>query len=215
MLHGRILLHSRGAWFSSLVLDTPTLPSGWVTIAAAGGFTLKGTVISDSGVFLDASHVSIVGGAGGLSKVMPPSAYENAQLRDPLDAVMRASGESLSSTISASILGAFLSKWTIVASTAARAIDELCGAASSALGRAITWRVLSDGTVWLGEESWPSEMLPAGSDILEQFPSEGRAVIGAETPSLLPGVNLDGFGHVAAVDHYLRPNKVRTWAWRD
>jgi hypothetical protein len=55
--------------------------------------------------------------------------------------------------------------------------------------------------------------MAAGSDLLEAFPAEGRYVIGAETPSLLPGVALEGVGHVAAVDHWITPHEVRSWAW--
>jgi hypothetical protein len=213
VLHGRVHLPGRRAWFASLVLDTATPPSGSVTIAADGGFSLKGTIVPDSGVFLEASHVSVVGGAGGLSKIISPAAYERAQLRDPLNAIMNDSGESLSSTVAASITGLQLDKWTLVASTAAQALDELCGIASTLGGQPVTWRVLDDGTVWLGVESWPASKLSSNDDVLEFFPSEGRYVIGAATPSILPGVNLDGVGKVGAVDHYLRPDMVRSWAW--
>lgn len=211
-LNGSIHLLSRGAWWAPLRLDASTAPIGKVTLAANGGLSLSGFVVT-GGVAYDVAHVQVVGGAGGLGKTLTPAAYQNAQLRDPLGAIMNTSGESLSSKIDSSILAVQLPTWTIVASKAARGIDELCGAASQALGQAITWRVLSDGTIWLGSESWPSQQIPSGSDVLDSFPGEGRFVIGADTPWLLPGVALTGVGNVGAVDHFFDSHEVRSWAW--
>lgn len=206
VLDGAIHMPSRGAWWARLRLDTATAPSGKVTISADGGLSLAGFV-AVSGVFCDVAQVQIVGGAGGLGKILTPAAWQNAQLRDPLNAIAGMTGESLSSTIDSSLLSIQLPAWTVVASNAARAIDELCGAASS------TWRVLSDGSIWLGVETWPAQEMPNGSDLLEVYPGEGRYVIGVDTPSLAPGVALSGVGNVAAVDHWIRPHEVRTWAW--
>lgn len=212
ILGGTIGAPARGPWFSQLKLDTASAPTGKVTIAFAGGLSITGFVIS-GGVAYDVAHVQIVGGAGGLSKTMAAAAYQNAQLRDPLSAIMSGSGEAQSSTIDASILAVQLPYWTIVSTTAARAIDELCGAASSALGKTITWRVLSDGTVWLGSETYPTQAIPSGSDVLDSFPADSRFIIGAESPWLMPGVSVSGVGNVVAVDHFFDSHEVRSWAW--
>jgi hypothetical protein len=211
VLSGRIHLPARGAWWASLQLDSQTAPAGAFTVSFPS-LSLSGAVIK-SGVFCDVAHAQIVGGVGGLGGTLTPAAYQNAQLRDPLEAIMNQSGEVLSSTVNSSILSVQLNAWTLVASTAARAIDELCGAAAAALGQAVTWRVLSDGTIWLGQETWPSQELPDGSDLLDAFPAEGRYVIGAESPSLLPGVAVNGIGNVAAVDHFITPSEVRSLLW--
>lgn len=205
-------LPGRGAWFAKLTLDTATAPSGQVTIAATGGLTLKGTVIT-GGVFCDVARVYVVGGAGGLRAASPTSAYQNAQLRDPLNAVLKAAGETLSATTSESVLAVLLDFWTVPASRTSLALDGLCRAASAAIGSDVVWRVLDDGTIWMGAETWPAAQLPFGADVLDFFPDEGRYVIGVDTPALLPGVNLDGVGQVAAVDHWLSDDEVRTWAW--
>jgi len=212
IIDGNLHLLSRGAWSGVLKLDTATAPTGKVTVSFQGGLSLSGYVFA-GGVAYDVVHVQVVGGAGGLTKTLRPAAYQNAQLRDPLAAIMSQSGESQSSTIDATVLAVQLPYWTIVASTTARALDELCGAAASALGKAITWRVLGDGTIWLGSETWPSKSMPNGSDLLDAFPAGGRFVIGADTPWLLPGVALSGVGNVGAVDHFFDSHEVRSWAW--
>jgi len=213
VLRMRVHMPQRRSWWGWLDLDTATAPTGKVTIAAAGGLSLVGTILQPSGVFLDSARVRVVGGAGGLEQVISPGAYENAQLRDPLNAILSAVGESLSSTVSASILSVLLSHWTLSAIPAAQAIDELSWAAADALGQSIIWRVLSDGTVWLGAETWPSQTMPAGADVLEQAPAEGRFVIGATTPFIVPGVNLQDVGNVIAVDHWVRHDRVRADVW--
>jgi hypothetical protein len=213
VLSGAIHFPRRGGWLARLVLDTPRLPAGRVTIAAANGLSATGTVIPGGGVFLDSSHVLVAGGAGGLGAMVSPAAYQGASLSDPLNAVLQAGGESLSTSVASSVTGVQLATWTVTATTVSRALDELCGAASDALDELIGWRVLDDGTVWLGAESWPSKKLPAGSDVLEVFPSEGRYVIGCATPALLPGVAIDGVGNVGAVDHWLRSSEIRSWLW--
>lgn len=213
VLRGRIHFPYRGAWFAPLVLDTATLPSGQVQIVVNGGFTLTGTIEQPSGVQLDAAHVRVVGGGGGLGTIVSPAAYENALLRDPLNAVLQQSGEKLSGTVDASITSLLLSKWTHVAQRAADAIDRLAYAAGHALGKVVVWRVLGDGTVWIGADTWTSQAMPSGSDVIDYFPEEGRYELGVEAPWLMPGVNVTGIGNVAAVDHVLEHDGNRSHAW--
>lgn len=213
VLRLRAHLPKRRAWWAWLDLDTATTPSGRVTIAAAGGLSLVGTVKKPSGAFLDSARIRVVGGAGGLDSIMSPAAFENAQLLDPLNAVLGAAGEKLSSTVSPSITGVLLSKWTLMAVSAGISIDALCSAASSQLGQDIGWRILEDGAVWLGAETWPAQAMPNGADVLEQDPVAGRFVIGSTTPFLLPGVNLDGVGNIVGVDHWVTHERVRADAW--
>jgi hypothetical protein len=49
--------------------------------------------------------------------------------------------------------------------------------------------------------------------VLDSFPADSRFVIGAESPWLLPGVNVAGVGKVVAVDHFFDHHEVRSWAW--
>jgi hypothetical protein len=200
----------RGWWWARAKLDAKTVPTGKVTLAAAGGLSLVGTVVPAlSGVFLDSAFVQLVGGAGGLGTVIAPTAFQNALVRDALNAILSGVGETASSTISPAVTSKLLAQWSIAAQTAAKALDHLATAAGAQV-----WRVLSDGTVWMGTEAWPAQSLPSTSDVLMQYPNEGRYEIGCQTPALLPGVKLSNVGvNVGAVDHYVEHDRVRSIAW--
>jgi hypothetical protein len=212
VLTARVHMPERGPWWALLTVDTAAAPSGVVTLAAAGGMSLRGFVAVD-GVAYDVAHVQLVGGAGGLGRQVGPAAWNNALLGDPLGAVLKTAGETLSSTVASSVTTVQLAGWSLPNQSTSAAIDALCAAASLQLKQAITWRVLTDGTIWLGAETWPAQQLPAGSDILDVLPAEGRYIIGAESPSLLPGVALANVGNVLAVDHWITHSEIRSWLW--
>jgi hypothetical protein len=212
VLRARIHAPRKGAWWSELYLDTSTAPSGSATIAASSGLSIKGTIVQ-AGVFLDSAHVRVIAGAAGLGKPSTPQAYQNASLSDPLNSLVSDAGETLGA-VDASILNVQLADWSVVGLPVGREIERLCGAASAALGSEVVFRFTNDGKLWLGVETWPSSSLPTSADVMEQFPDEGRYVIGAETPALMPGVKLSNIGaNVLGVDHWITASEVRTWAW--
>jgi hypothetical protein len=214
VMRGRIILPSFGNWCADLAVDTALAPTGSIVIAAAGGIELHGTVLDDrTAVHLDVCYLRVVGGAGGLGKDVS-GAYQRAQLRDPLNAIMKTTGEKLSTKVSDGVLGVSLNLWTLGRCRAARALDDLAAAAAKALGQTIRWRVLDDGTVWIGAETWPTVSMQTADVIVDVIPAERRVELGVETLTLLPGVHLDEVGKVAAVEHWIRPDKMRTWAWQ-
>jgi hypothetical protein len=194
-----------GVWTAHGRLDSTDVPTGQVLLEADGGFSLHGT-IARGGIHLDAAHVIVIGGAGGLHKEVSGS-YRSAQFRDPLDAIARAAGETLSADITEDLLSLQLTFWTLGACRASRGLDDLARFAG------VNWRLLPDGKLWLGEESWPSAEVPEEATIEDRFPIEKRVVLAVETPALLPGVDLVDVGRVVAVDHYIEADMVRTHAW--
>ncbi len=208
---GDIHMGLTGAWWAELVIATDQLPSGRATIAAAGGLSLTGTIRS-AGAYLLTTKVRLVGGAGGMSLDVV-GAFQGAELRDVLAEIMRQSGETQSGDIAADVLAVQLPSWTLGKCSAKRALDQLAAAAAQALGRAIGWRVLPDGSTWMGSEAWPAQAMPDDSVISKNAPAEGRAIIGCSTPFLLPGVNLDGVGQLAGVDHHIEPSQIRSEVW--
>lgn len=208
---GRLSLGLHGAGWADLTVASDAPPSGQVRLVVDGGLEWVGTVRS-AGAYLLTTEVRLVGGAGGLGLPVT-GAFQGAELRDVLSEVMRLSGETQSASCPADVLSVPLERWTLGQCTAARALDEIAEAAALHLGTSIGWRVLADGTVWMGAESWPLQAMPDDSVISAYHPDEGRAVLGCAAPSLLPGVNLDGVGRVAGVDHYIDPDRLRTEVW--
>lgn len=200
----------RGAAWAYARLEADAVPTGQATLAAADGISLAMTVIapqSGRDPFRDSVHVRLVAGAGGLSLPATPAAFDGAQLRDPLGALLAAAGEVQSPTISDAVLSTTIAHWTLHAVSVMAALNDLAAAAG------LSWRVLADGTIWFGLETWPAVTLPATADVLKYYPAEQRYVIGVETPALLPGVALSDLGiNVGAVDHFVDAEKVRTWA---
>jgi hypothetical protein len=205
VLRGHVSLPLVGAWHATLELDAAEAPSGAVVLAADDGFELHAAVVH-GGVQSDRAFVRIVGGAGGLGATVS-GAFRSAKLRDPLRVITTASGDTLSSTIASSLLTLSLPYWTLGVYPAWRALSELAAFAD------VSWRYLPDGTLWLGEEAWTAATLPEGDAIASRHPAQRRTVIATSTPSLLPGVDLEGVGQVHAVEHWIEPYEVRTWAW--
>jgi hypothetical protein len=196
---------------ADLALDLATTPSGAAKIIAKDGLSLACTIV-EAGVFLSAAYVRLVGGAGGLAKYVPAAFYKQPQISDLLNAVIQASGETLSGTIESTLTSIKVPFWSQARARGAAVLDTIAAAAAAHLNAAVNWRLLSDGTLWMGAETWPDEALPKGAAVLDVLPAERRYEIGAEVPTLVPGVNLDGVGNVVGVDHWLTPGAVRTWA---
>jgi hypothetical protein len=214
VLSAHITLPLRGPWTAEVVLDTPSDVTGSVTLAAMGGLSLAGTVAwGQVNTALQQWEGVLVGGAGGLSRTVS-GAYQFAQLRDPLGAIMQQSGET-QGDVAADVLAVSLPQFSLGSWTASAGLEQLAAAATSALASPVNWRVLSDGRVWIGVESWPAQALPAGAEIIDPAGADRRVTIGPQTPALLPGVNLDGVGRVIAVDHWIDAFSVRTWAWTE
>lgn len=209
VLDMRIVMPVRGPWFARGRLDTATAPTGEVTIEAVDGIELTGTIRTSS-VYMDAAHVEIVGGANGLGTVVS-GYYREAFLRVALNALCSQSGESASSTIAAAVLNVTLPAWTM-AGTAGAGLDALAAFASAQLDSDIGWRILDDGTIWIGAETWTTETLPDHAVVIDAKPEIGAYLIASETPTLLPGAALTDVGNVREVVHVIEPGKVRTWA---
>jgi hypothetical protein len=200
-----------GAWSADAVVDTAAGVSGPCTLALDGGLTLVGFA-ARTGVFLDTAYVRITGGgAGGLSKPARVQHYRQTTVRGIVGELMRTSGETLSATADAAVLALQLVAWTQQRQTVRQALSSLVE--DRRLGGGVSWRVLPDGTIWIGTETWPDAGLTAPADYQEivELPSEGWLDLGSEVPRIAPGVSLEG-RRVGYVEHVIRET-VRSRAW--
>ncbi len=216
VLNGSIMMPLNGIWTADIVVDQ-TEVDGFeagdsVTIASQDGFSFVGTVAPfRAGEFIDSVHVRILGGAGGMSSPVRPQSFvqPSAYVRDVLNALASDSGETLSSTISSSFTQSNLVAWAITAGPVSSALNVLLDIVAPTFG----WRMLADGTLWMGVETWPESS--AEHTILDHNPIEGTYMLGADSPLITPGVSLPVIGNINRVEHQLGQGMVRSKVWTE
>ena len=191
------LLPLAGVWSCDLDVDTDDELAGAVTIEVDGAVAFRGTVV-DGGVTHGLWRGRVVGGAAGLRRALPALAYLDATRADVVRDALAEAGETLSSTSGS--LAAAVARFHRAEGAAARAID----ATAAALGYG--WRVLADGTVWLGAEAWP-DAPEADVTLLDSDPRERRYSLGGDVLGIRPGTLLQVQDEASAV--FVRCGAVR------
>lgn len=216
VLSGVISMPLVGVWIADLKIDQPDgtgFDAGTaVTISGESGWSLSGTVAPDrSGDFLDAVHVRVLGGKAGMAKTAQAKAYvqPGAYARDVIKGLASSAGESVSSTADSVIMATNLTAWAVMAVPCARALETLL----DVVAPAAHWRILADGTLWVGNESWTS--LDGTYDLLSANPTEGFYDLGVEAPTITPGVSITSVGNVNRVEHEIAADKIRSRVWVD
>lgn len=150
----RLCVPRLGAWHVDAAIDTAQGGSsdfsGPLTLNVDGN-TFACTV-RRGGRTADVAVLRLVGGAGGLATIAAPKAYNGVTPQVVLSDLMATAGETLSGTIDPSLLATSWNAWT----TPAWSVGWVLAEVVSRLGADVVWRVLPDGTVWLGRESWPT-----------------------------------------------------------
>lgn len=215
VISGQVERPLTGVWTADLVLDQPDgsgfSPGTKVTLAADNGYTLNGVVDPHrTGDFLDAVHVRILGGAGGMGNtstarnLVQPGAF----VRDVLNALAIDSGESLSSTVDAGFLSSNLTAWSVIGGNP---VSQNLRALLNIVEPGFNWRILADGTLWMGSESWPRA---SGTyEVMTQNPADGSYEIGVDSPFVVPGTNLANVGHVSRVLDTITAGRLRSRIW--
>lgn len=222
VIRARIFLPRVGVWHADLTVDKPNALTGTVTIATAdGSFSLTGTV-QRNGIFQQTLSMRVVGGAGGLAnfaKTIQPKAFAGVTLQLPLAYILSSVGESLAPSGVApgqsdpGVLATVLRFWCVTQGTAKQALQRLLDPIAT------SWRMLPNGTVWVGTDTFP----PAPNvhfDVVERHFAEGVIMIGCEKPFLMPGTSITigasataGVQPVSYVVHDVNAGSVRTEAW--
>lgn len=201
ILEARVQMPSSGAWTADVVLPTDGGPGDMASATLDfGALQLVGTAVR-GGSYLGASMVRLVGGGAGLGTQMAPKEYRGVPLSIPLKEILAAAGDTLSAASEADALSYNLPRWLRFAQSAGEAIAAL----AVETGRA--WRVLADGTVWVGTESYPSAA-PA-YQLVRGDPHLGSVEVAMDAPLLIPGIGFLGFP-VVAVEHVVTEDRVRS-----
>jgi hypothetical protein len=200
-----------GAWHSDMLVESSEELTGQVRIVVDDGYkTFVGTAVRH-GEFAETAHLRVVAGAGGLGVTASPKHYNNASVRVILGDLLRAAGESLSPSASASVLATQVSAWT----TPALPVGAVIAALVEAVAPGTAWRMLPDGTFWIGSESWPGAGLDASTyQIMDEPFEEGSILIHVDRPAQIdPGSTFEG-RHVSYVQDdapQVAPVSSRVW----
>lgn len=189
-----------GAWHADVMLDTELDLLGQTLALAMDGETFLGTVIRGRG-FVGGTPLRLVGGRGYLSRLLSPQNYKSPTIRTVVSDIL--GSEVLSATSDQGVLGSSLPAWEVIESIASHALTRLLAKVDA------TWRVLADGSVWIGRDSFPALSLPHVVEDEDWF--SGTILISPETPGLRPGVTF--LGHqIEEVVHWSTTQGLRTEA---
>jgi hypothetical protein len=200
LLRCRLTLPRVGVWTGEATHDGTAQLSGRVTLVLDGA-TFVGAV-SVSKVEAGKVITRFVGGAGGLSRELDARAYAGVKLRTALDDILRETGETLSASVAAADLAVSVPTWQRVTGAAGAGIKAIADKAG------LTWRVLQDGHVWLGRDTYPDTT--AKPVELDADWSDGSAEF-ADGIALLPGTTYAG-NKLEQVVHVYDGSKTRTEA---
>lgn len=206
VFRGSITLPQIGAWTADLDLDASADIKGAIEIEMPEAAKLVGTVTSGA-LHHGYMRARIVAGKAGLSKPATPKFYESPKLRSVLADLAKTAGETISNTIASGVLNAPMLGWTTIEMPVGVQIAALVGSAAPGA----SWRMLPDGTIWIGTETWKKSSV-RDYRILDRRSSEGRIEIGLDTPALIPGTAL-GDDHIGDIEYQIDNEGVRTTAW--
>lgn len=204
VLSARVSLPRVGAWVADVETEPGAAPSGRVTLQL-GALTLAGSVVR-TGEFGARQHTRLVGGAGGLARVLDAKSYLDVPASVVLGDLLAEAGERLAPGADAAFASRRLAHWARARGATSVGLSMLAASLDA------VWRVLADGTVWIGNESWPEAS--ASHELLREWPACARAELWLEDlSSLAPGMSFLG-RRVHSVEHVVEPDRIRTHvAW--
>lgn len=171
-----------GRWVADLEVDTGEAIAGAAALSI-GGVAWIGTVLRGGVDAGDVWHGRVVGGARGLDRPVTARSWNGLQPgRGLITDLLAEVGETLSDASTAEV-DANLSRWSRFDMPADRALADL----ARSLG--CTWRVTTEGTVWVGVETWPELVLPEGveAEALATDPRTGASVYSMPGAYVTPG----------------------------
>lgn len=199
ILSGTLELPLCGAWTAQVEADSDEQPEPAATLTIDGR-EFVGTVAWGSSVH-GRIGAMVVGGAGALSKPTTTRFYHNVPARIPVLDLILEHGERLAHPTDPA-LDLHLDAWIRAAVAAG---TELQALAQHALGG--NWRVLPDGSIWVGRETWPT--VDVEVEVLRERPEDRAIVLGAGALEVVPGCTFLG-KHIVRVTHFFEPDFAET-----
>lgn len=184
LLHAIITEPLIGRWVADVQVDADAELGDPITLSFDGGTVQYTGAIHRGGLYSGRWHGRIVGGTGGLSTTLTAKAYRAVPLSVVLGDLITATGETLSSS-SETLLDAIVAKWQRIEGPATHTVAAM----ADELG--YDWRILRDGTLWLGAEAWTT--LEADAVVVGNSPALDCTTYAPDAaPLIYPGVTYDG-----------------------
>lgn len=204
----RLRLPLYGAWVADCShADPSTTPVAGARVSLTfGSQTFLGTVVRVSDLEDLSWDTLVIGGAGGLSTVLPVAQFVSPTVSIVLGDALFTAGEVLSPTVDATLLATPLASWRRPAQSLGRELDAIC----QQLG--CSWRVLSDGTIWLGTDTWATASVQ-DFDTMAWDAASGTVTIASEDPTVLPGQTWANAGRIGTVIHSCTAEATRSDLW--
>ena len=167
-----------GAWVAEVEIAADTAPAGAVELTPETGSPWRGTVIS-GGVHAGTWRGRVVGGAGGIRRLLPATSYRNASLQDILADVAREAGETLDA---ATDLHAWATALFVRMERAAGlTVADVASAA------ALPWRLTRTGALRIAAETWPETTL-TDVTVTAELPHVRRYELAGSVLGIDPGM---------------------------
>lgn len=179
-----------GAWHADMLVESEAELTGRIALVIDDGFrTFNGTAVR-TGEFAETAHLRVVAGAGGLGLAGTPRPYNATSLGIVLGDLLRTAGETLSPTADAAVLATPIPTWTTtglpIGVTIAALVDQAAPAGTA-------WRMLADGTFWIGPETWPAAGVDVSTyQIMDEPFEESSIVVHLDRPAIDPGTVFEG-----------------------
>lgn len=213
VMQARISRPRVGNWVAELALDAQVasqLPAGasGTLVTDGGALTFQGIILPGrADAYAQNVTLRMVGGSNGLGNLTTPRFYAGVSVSQPLGDVLKDAQLSLSSTASSGALGTALQFWALVKHAAALALTNL----ADAVGGGCVWRVLPDGSVFFGVDTFQASAL-VDFELIDYMPLEGLQVISSEAPDVNPGESFNG-RNVSTVVHEINADGSRIKLW--
>lgn len=191
-----------GVWHAQLALaQLEAIQATQATLRFGPKLSLTGAV-RRNGSADGAGLLMLLGGSGNLGRLAVPKAYSQAPMRIPLSDLLQVAGQDLSTDSHQELLATHLTNWVVGEVPVAIALAELFREVGA------SWRVLPDGTLWVGTEAWPES--PAFDFVAtSERPLDDAVQLHSTEPAILPGQTFRG-RRVSYVEHLLQEDELQT-----
>jgi hypothetical protein len=179
-----------GIWLGDLEVNGEAIPSGNI-VATLAGVDMPAH-IQRASLVEGLLKLRVVGGAGGMGKQTRAKHYRNPTVSHVLGDLARDAGEILSPSCTSAALDTPLPYWTTLAGTLDNPMTTgaMVQALADIVGNGCAWRILYDGKLWFGRETWPA--CPADVRIISQDAHNATQKVGTDVSGIWPGTTMGG-----------------------